>query len=102
MKTFITLLTQSHNAETITELTVRLENLTDHARDWLNENQMIANPSKFHAIILKKDQADVSEISLSVTDHVLFTETSWYNNTLQAFVCTHIYRQSMQKGRKTN
>ena len=43
--------------------------------DWLNENQMIANPSKFHAIILKKDQTDASGTSLSVKDHVLSTET---------------------------
>ena len=36
---------------------------------------MIANPSKFHAIILKKDQTDASRTSLSVKDHVLSTET---------------------------
>ena len=67
--------TVSDSAETITELTARLENLTGHAMDWLNENQMIANPSKFHAIILKKDQTDASGTSLSVKDHVLSTET---------------------------
>ena len=55
----------SDNAETISERTARPENLIDHAKDWLNENQTIANPSKFHPIILKKDQADVSGISLS-------------------------------------
>ena len=63
------------NAKSITELTARLENLADHAMDWLNENQMIANPSKFHAIILKKDQTDVSGISLSAKDHLLSTKT---------------------------
>ena len=67
--------TVSDSAETITELTARPENLTGHAMDWLNENQMIANPSKFHAIILKKDQTDASGTSLSVKDHVLSTET---------------------------
>ena len=36
---------------------------------------MIANLSKFHAIILKKDQTDASGTSLSVKDHVLSTET---------------------------
>ena len=67
--------TVSDNAETITELTARQENLTGHAMDWLNENQVIAIPSKFHAIILKKDQTYVSGTSLSVKDHVLSTET---------------------------
>ena len=36
---------------------------------------MIANLSKFHAIILKKDQTDASGTSLSVKDHVPSTET---------------------------
>ena len=42
--------------------------------DWLNENQMIAKTSKFHAIILKKDQTDASGTSLSIKDHILSTE----------------------------
>ena len=68
--------TVSDNAETITELTARLESLTDHAMaEWLNENQMIANSSKFHAVILQNDQTNVSGTSLSVNDHVLSTET---------------------------
>ena len=65
--------TVSDSAET-TELTARPENFTGHVIDWLNENQMIANSSKFHAIILKKDQTDVSGISISVKDHILCTE----------------------------
>ena len=36
---------------------------------------MIANLSKFHALILKKDQTDASGTSLSVKDHVPSTET---------------------------
>ena len=67
--------TVSDSAETITALTATLENHIGHAIDWLNENQMIANPSKFHAIILKNDQTDTSGTSLSVKDRVLFTET---------------------------
>ena len=67
--------TVSDSTETNTELTARLENLTDHAMDWLNDNQTIANPSKFHTIIVKKDQTDASGTSLSVKDHVLSTVT---------------------------
>ena len=62
--------TVSDSAETITELTARLENLIGHAMDWLNENQMIPNTSKF----LNREQTDASGTSLSVNDHGVSTE----------------------------
>ena len=96
--------TISDSAETITELTARLENLTGHAIDRLNENQMIANPSKFRAIILKKDQTDASGTSFSGKDHILFTETevNILGITIEYRLSFDTHRQSMQKGYKSN
>ena len=31
---------------------------------WLNQNEIIANPNKFHALFVKKDQTDTSGLNL--------------------------------------
>ena len=35
---------------------------------WLKENEMIANPGKFQAILIKKDRSDTSGIEISLSD----------------------------------
>ena len=36
------------------ELIIKLEGLSDYSIDWMDNNYMFANPSKFHAILLTK------------------------------------------------
>ena len=39
---------------------IGLEEQSNVALDWLAYNEMIANPDKFHAIIVKKDRSDTT------------------------------------------
>ena len=41
-----------------------LENEADSALSWLEQNEMIANPNKFHALFAKKDQKNTCGINL--------------------------------------
>ena len=43
-----------------------LEHESSIAISWLNENKMIANPEKFHAIVVKKNRANNSNINVSI------------------------------------
>ena len=46
------------------------------ALDWLKENHMIANPSKFHALLIKKDQTKTSGEKLSIQAKTIESEDS--------------------------
>ena len=46
-----------------------LENEADSALPWFEQNGMIANPNKFHAIFVKKDQANTCGINLVFQGH---------------------------------
>ena len=51
-------------SRTLPDLLRVLEEEAGVALGWLKENHMIANPSKFHALLIKKDQTKTSEISI--------------------------------------
>ena len=51
--------TLSHAASTLDELTSTLSQESEIALKWLNNNKMIANPSKFQAIILSKSKIPI-------------------------------------------
>ena len=51
-----------------------LENETDIALSWLEQSEMIVNPNKFHAIVVKKDQANTSGIDLNFQGHSIKSE----------------------------
>ena len=44
-----------------------LEGKANIALKWLKENEMIANPGKFQAILIKKDRSDTSGIDISLS-----------------------------------
>ena len=45
-------------SRTLPNLVQVLEEEAGVALDWLKENHMIANPSKFHALLIKKDHTN--------------------------------------------
>ena len=46
------------------------------ALDWLKENHMIANPSKFHALLVKKDQTKTSGEKIKIQGKTIESEDS--------------------------
>ena len=52
-------------SKTLSYLSGVLKEETGVALNWLKENQMIANPEKNHAILIKKDQTNLSEENLN-------------------------------------
>ena len=62
-----------------------LENEADSALSWLEQNEMIANPNKFHALFVKKDQKNTSGINLDFQEHSIKSEETvklldWFHN----------------------
>ena len=51
-----------------------LEKESDVAITWLNENRMIANPEKFHSLIITKDKTDNSGIELTINNKSIKSE----------------------------
>ena len=51
-------------SESLPELVRVLEEEASNALSWLDQNEMIANPNKFHALFVKKDQTNTSGINL--------------------------------------
>ena len=51
-----------------------LESDANIALSWLKENKMIANPEKFHCIILTKNKADNSDLDCKIGSKVIKTE----------------------------
>ena len=47
-------------SKTLSNLIGVLKEEAGAALNWLKQNQMTANPEKFHAILIKKDQAKTS------------------------------------------
>ena len=52
----------------------RLENQSDMALAWLQNNKMIANPEKFHAIFLSKDKKDNSNLENRIGNKIINSE----------------------------
>ena len=56
------------------ELIKVLEKETNNAVSWLSRNNMIANPEKFHCIIISKDISDTSGIDINITNKTIKSE----------------------------
>ena len=56
-------------SKSLPDLVNGLENEADSALSWLEQNEMIANPNKFHALFVKKDQTSTCGISLDFQGH---------------------------------
>ena len=52
--------TLAYFAKTLSNLIEVLEEEAGVALTWLKQNQMIANPEKFHALLIKKNQTNTS------------------------------------------
>ena len=53
-------------SKTLSYLIGILEEEAGLAVNWLKQNQMIANPEKFHAMLIKKDQTNLSGENLNI------------------------------------
>ena len=53
-----------------------LEEEAGNALSWLDQNEMIANPNKLHALFVKKDQTDTSGINLDFLGQSIQSEES--------------------------
>ena len=58
--------TISSFSNSISNLTNTLESESITALSWLKNNKMIANPEKFHSIILTKNKADNKNLELNI------------------------------------
>ena len=61
-------------SKSLPDLVRILENEADSALSWLERNEMIANPNKFHALFVKKDQTNTSGINLNFQGHSIKSE----------------------------
>ena len=63
-------------SKNIPDLVKVLEEQSNVALDWLAYNEMIANPDKFHAIIVKKDRSDTTGINIRIKGQNIKTEST--------------------------
>ena len=61
---------------TLPDLVRVLEEEAGVALDWLKQNHMIANPSKFHALLIKKDQTTTSGEKIRIQGKTIESEDS--------------------------
>ena len=61
---------------TLPNLVRALEEEAGVALDWLKENHMIPNSSKFHALLIKKDQTNTSGEKISIRGKTIESENS--------------------------
>ena len=67
--------TVSGNTPSLNELVQGLQTLTESTISWFDQNHMIANPSKFHAIIVTKDRKDTKGMEINIDSKVIKTES---------------------------
>ena len=67
--------TLTDQAENSIALVQKLQILGEQAIDWMKENHMIANPSKFYTILFSKDKADTAGIPIKVKDQEIVRES---------------------------
>ena len=63
-------------SRSLPELVKVLEEEAGNALSWLDQNEMIANPNKFHALFVKKDQTDTFGINLDFLGQSIQSEKS--------------------------
>ena len=68
--------TLSSFSNSISNLISLLEEESNTAIRWLKENKMIANPDKFHSIILTKDRNSNSGLEVKIANKIIKTETN--------------------------
>ena len=61
-------------SKSLPDLVNILENEADSALSWLEQNEVIANPNKFHAPFVKKDQTNTCDINLDLHGHSITSE----------------------------
>ena len=66
--------TLSYFSKTMPDLVRVLENETNVALTWLDRNEMIANPDKFHALLVRKDRENTTGQNISLQDHAIKSE----------------------------
>ena len=71
--------TVSDNADCIEELIIKPEGLPDNAIDWMDNNYMIANPTKFHAILLTKSRSNTVGKTLRIKNNLIQSESKTDN-----------------------
>ena len=67
--------TISGNALSLNKLIQELQTLTEGTISWFDQNHMIANPSKFHAIVIRKHRKDTEGIEININGKVLKIES---------------------------
>ena len=58
-----------HFSKILPDLVKILKEKSNVSLDWLESNEMIANPEKFIALIVKKDRSNTSGIPFQLKDH---------------------------------
>ena len=66
--------TLAYFSETMPDLVKTLEKETGVPLSWLENNEMIANPEKFHAILLKKNQTNTSGEKININGKMIKSE----------------------------
>ena len=66
--------TLSYFSKTIPDLVRVLENETKVALTWLDSNKIIANPDKFHALLVRKDGNDTTGKNITFQGHTIKSE----------------------------
>ena len=66
--------TLSYFSKTMPDLVRVLENETNVALTWLDRNEMIANPDKFHALLVRKDRENTAGQNISFQGHAIKSE----------------------------
>ena len=66
--------TLAYFSKTMTDLVDTLEKETGVALSWLKQNEMIANPEKFHAILLRKNQTNSRGEKINIDGKIINPE----------------------------
>ena len=65
-----------YTSKTMSDLIDVLECEANISLEWLRNNDMIANPEEFHALLIRKDQSDTSGVNISIQDKSIKSEDS--------------------------
>ena len=66
--------TLAYFSKTLSNLVEVLEEEAGVALTWLKQNQMIANPEKFHALLIRKDQTNTSGENFNIQGKMVKSE----------------------------
>ena len=66
--------TLAYFSKTLSNLIEVLEEEAGVALTWLKQNQMIANPEKFHALVTKKDQTNTNGEDFNIQGKTFISE----------------------------